>query len=197
MEQVEAIAILAQAAKRANALVVSDIGSQTVWLHATGDRAEYFYLTGPMGLAASVGLGVALGARSRPVLAICGDGALTMSLNSLATLSDCAPANLTLAVMDNGVYDFTGKIPAPCRAVAWEGVRALFPGFGWFEELREESNPHFSADRGLGMIRAKVAPATTAPPKFPLEPVAILARFAQAAQAGNPQVSMIADTNRP
>jgi len=180
MEQVEAIGLLARAANTANALVVSDIGSQTVWLHATGDRPEYLYLTGPMGMAAAVALGVALGVPTRPVLAICGDGALAMSLNSLATIADCAPANLTVAVMDNGVYDFTGKIPASARAIAWEKIGMMFPAFCWFEELGFGANLHFTSDRGLGLIRAVVAPSRDAPPKFPLEPAAIHSRFAMA-----------------
>ena len=50
---------VSHAAKRSNALVISDIGSRTVRLHATGDEASYLDLTGPMGLAA---LGVVMAA---------------------------------------------------------------------------------------------------------------------------------------
>jgi hypothetical protein len=181
MEQFEAIKILSLAARKSNALVVSDIGSQTVWLHATGDRPEYLYLTGPMGMAAAVALGVALAVPARPVLAICGDGALAMSLNSLATIADCAPANLTIAVMDNGVYDFTGKARSPSQAISWDSVSAFFPRFAWAETLAPDSAIDLGPDRGLGMIHAIVRPASEAPPRFPLEPAMIHARFSRAA----------------
>jgi pyruvate/2-oxoacid:ferredoxin oxidoreductase beta subunit len=183
MEQVEAIRILAQAAKRSDALVVSDIGSQTVWLHATGDEPSYLYLTGPMGLAASVALGVSLATPSRAVLAICGDGGLSMCLNSLVTIASQAPPNLTVSVMDNGVYDFTGKLAAPSTAINWEGLVAGLPSFRWYELLHEASNPELSAARGLGFIRAMVEPARMSPPRFLLEPSAIHKRFLSAVQS--------------
>jgi hypothetical protein len=184
MEQVEAITILAKAAAEADALVVSDIGSQTVWLHATGDRPEYLYLTGPMGLAASVALGVALALPDRPVLAICGDGALTMSLNSLATIAASAPANLAIAVMDNGVYDFTGKLPCPSSAIDWEKLVAGLPSFSWFESVTQGASPQLSARRGLGFIHAAVAAASAPAPAFSLTPAEIHKRFAARVGAG-------------
>lgn len=45
LEQIEAIDILAKAAQQSGALVVSEIGSQTTWLHETGDHESYLYLS--------------------------------------------------------------------------------------------------------------------------------------------------------
>ena len=69
---------------------------------------------------APCGTGVALANPDKPVLGICGDGALAMNFSALVTIANMAPANLTLAVMDNGVYDFTGKIHSPSTAIDWE-----------------------------------------------------------------------------
>ena len=58
MEQKDAIKKLATQARDNGALIVSEIGSQTVWLHDGGDHASHLYLSGPMGMAPSVALGV-------------------------------------------------------------------------------------------------------------------------------------------
>jgi hypothetical protein len=66
---------------------VSDIGSQTGWLKAASHDARNLYVSGPMGLATSVALGLAAVRPNEQVLAIAGDGALAMNLTSLATIA--------------------------------------------------------------------------------------------------------------
>jgi sulfopyruvate decarboxylase subunit beta len=68
---------------------VSDIGSQTGWLKAASHDARNLYVSGPMGLATSVALGLAAVRPNEQVLAIAGDGALAMNLTSLATIVGC------------------------------------------------------------------------------------------------------------
>lgn len=177
LEQIDAIAILAKAAQQSGALVVSEIGSQTTWLHETGDHDSYLYLSGPMGQAPSVALGVALAHPDKPVLAICGDGALAMNFSALVTAANEAPQNLILALMDNGVYDFTGKVPSPSAAVDWEKLITGFPAFTGYSVLDAENPPVFSATGGLQFIYAKVKPASRKPAKFPFTAPEIYARF--------------------
>ena len=57
---------------------VSDIGSQSGWLKASGHDARNLYVSGPMGLATSIALGLAAVRPDEQVLAIAGDGALAM-----------------------------------------------------------------------------------------------------------------------
>ncbi|MDB2682653.1 thiamine pyrophosphate-dependent enzyme [Alphaproteobacteria bacterium] len=175
MEQKEAIAKLATAAQAQGALVVSEIGSQTVWLHDTGDHPSYLYLSGPMGMAPSVVLGVALSNPDKPVLAICGDGALAMNFSALVTISDQAPPNLTIALMDNGVYDFTGKAPSPSQTVNWKNLVSGLSGFKSFQSISEA--PIFSSNGGLAFIHAPVKPASGKAKPFPFTGPQIYDRF--------------------
>jgi thiamine pyrophosphate-dependent acetolactate synthase large subunit-like protein len=64
-----------------------------------------------MGLASSVGLGLALALEDKPVKRVIvmeGDGSLLMNFSSLASISYYQPAKLLLVVLDNGVYASTG-----------------------------------------------------------------------------------------
>lgn len=93
--------------------VVAGIGNTNFDLAAVaGDRAQNFYMMGSMGLAASIGLGVALAQPGRRVIALEGDGSLLMNLGCLATIAALAPANLTVIVWVNGAYQITGNQPA-------------------------------------------------------------------------------------
>lgn len=183
MEQKDMIGLLAGAAQKSDALVVSEIGSQTTWLHETGDDPRYLYLSGPMGMAPSVALGVALANPERPVLGICGDGALAMNFSALVTIASEAPPNLTLALMDNGVYDFTGAVPSPSAAVDWEKLIGGLPGFVHFGVLREEKDAAlgemlaFDATRGTGFIHCPVIAASRKPVKFPYSAPEIHKRY--------------------
>jgi thiamine pyrophosphate-dependent acetolactate synthase large subunit-like protein len=58
-----------------------------------------------------VGLGLAMAQPTRPVLVLTGDGEMLMGLGSLATIAVKAPANLTIAVLDNEHYGETGNQP--------------------------------------------------------------------------------------
>lgn len=90
------------------ALVVTGLGSPTYDVFAAGPRATNFYLWGAMGGAVPMALGLALAQPDRTVLAITGDGEQLMGLGSLASVAACAPANLTIVVLDNGRFGETG-----------------------------------------------------------------------------------------
>jgi thiamine pyrophosphate-dependent acetolactate synthase large subunit-like protein len=91
-----------------DALVVTGLGSPTYDVYAAGQRATNFYLWGAMGGAVPLALGLALAQPDRSVLAITGDGEALMGVGSLASVAACAPANLTIVVLDNGHYGETG-----------------------------------------------------------------------------------------
>jgi sulfopyruvate decarboxylase alpha subunit len=88
--------------------VVAALGHPAYDLFAAGDRPANFYTWGSMGMASSVGLGLALARPERRVLVCDGDGSLLMNLGSLATIAVSRPANLTLVVWDNNEYGTTG-----------------------------------------------------------------------------------------
>lgn len=90
------------------ALVVTGLGSPAYDVFAAGDRPENFYLWGAMGGAAAMALGLALAQPTRPVLVITGDGEQLMGMGALATIGAQQPKNLSIAVLDNGLYGETG-----------------------------------------------------------------------------------------
>ena len=88
-------------------LIISNIGRPSDELHSIRDRPENFYMLGSMGLASSIGLGIALSSRRR-VIVFDGDGSILMNMGSLATISYHAPSNLRLVIFDNASYGSTG-----------------------------------------------------------------------------------------
>jgi thiamine pyrophosphate-dependent acetolactate synthase large subunit-like protein len=91
--------------------VVASLGHPAYDLHAAKDRPSNFYTWGSMGLASSIGLGLALARPDLRVFVVDGDGSLLMNLGSLATIGWTRPANLVLIVWDNGEYGTTGGQP--------------------------------------------------------------------------------------
>ena len=98
--------------------VVGGIGNTNFDLWAAGHRPQNFYMLGSMGLAFPIALGVALAQPARRVFALEGDGSLLMQMGCLSTIATLAPKNLTMIVMDNGVYQIPGAQPTPAAAVA-------------------------------------------------------------------------------
>src|SRR5437899_12339726 len=84
--------------------IVASLGHPAYDLFAAGDRPSNFYTWGSMGLASSIGLGLALARPDRRVFVVDGDGSLLMNLGSLATIGWTRPENLVLAVWDSEEY---------------------------------------------------------------------------------------------
>ena len=96
--------------------VIGGIGNTNFDLWGAGHRPQNFYMLGSMGLAFPIALGVALAQPQRRVFALEGDGSLLMQLGCLSTIATLKPKNLTMVVMDNGVYQITGAQPTPAAA---------------------------------------------------------------------------------
>lgn len=99
-------------ADRRDALVVTGLGAPTYDVAAAGDHERNFYLWGAMGGAAMIGLGLALAQPGLPVLVVTGDGEMLMGMGAFATIALQRPANLTIVVLDNGLYGETGAQPS-------------------------------------------------------------------------------------
>jgi len=91
-------------------LVVCNIGIPSQELHAIDDQPTNFYMLGTMGLASSIGLGVAL-AQDKTVISIDGDGSVLTNLGTLPTIGNNMPSNYILMIVDNGSYGSTGDQP--------------------------------------------------------------------------------------
>ena len=90
-------------------LVICNIGFPSRELYEINDRSKNFYMIGSMGLASSIGFGLALAKPYEDVVVIDGDGSLLMNMGSLVTIFANNPSNLTWIVIDNGAYGSTDR----------------------------------------------------------------------------------------
>ena len=96
----------------ANKLVVTNMGACAQELYDLGHRDNFFYLQHAMGLASSIGLGLATSLGGAKVVVLDGDGSVLMNLGTFATLARYKPANLVHIVFDNGSLLSTGGFPS-------------------------------------------------------------------------------------
>jgi sulfopyruvate decarboxylase subunit beta len=89
-------------------LVVTIMGACAQELYDLGHCDNFFYLQHAMGLASSIGLGVALNMPEERVVVLDGDGSVLMNMGSLATLARYRPPNLVHIIFDNGSLLSTG-----------------------------------------------------------------------------------------
>jgi sulfopyruvate decarboxylase subunit beta len=92
-------------------VVVTIMGAVAAELQAIGHRPNFFYLQHAMGLASSVGLGIALCRPELKVIVLDGDGSLLMNLGGLTTLARYRPRNLVHVVFDNESLLSVGGFP--------------------------------------------------------------------------------------
>jgi sulfopyruvate decarboxylase subunit beta len=92
-------------------IVVTIMGAAAVELYTLGHRHNFFYLEHSMGLASSMGLGIALSIPEHKVIVIDGDGSLLMNLGTLSTMARYKPGNLLHIVFDNESLLSVGGFP--------------------------------------------------------------------------------------
>jgi len=92
-------------------VVVTIMGAVAAELQSIGHRPNFFYLQHAMGLASSMGLGVALSRPELQVVVFDGDGSVLMNLGGLTTLARYRPRNLIHVVFDNESLLSVGGFP--------------------------------------------------------------------------------------
>ena len=92
-------------------VVVTIMGAVAAELQSLGHRPNFFYLQHAMGLASSLGLGIALSRPELTVVVLDGDGSLLMNLGGLTTLARYRPRNLVHVVFDNESLLSVGGFP--------------------------------------------------------------------------------------
>lgn len=155
------------------------------------DRPETFAMLGSMGLASSIGLGLALTNPTRRVVVLDGDGNLMMHLGALAMIAEARPANLVHIVLDNEIYGSTGGQRSLSGTVPLD---ALARAAGYAQVTRVDSLDQLDAflggpaslpvAQGPSFILIKVAKeADGSAPRVPHEPEEITNRFVQSLRA--------------
>ncbi len=92
-------------------VVVTIMGAVAAELYTLGHRDNFFYLEHAMGLASSMGLGIARCIPTAKVIVIDGDGSLLMNLGTLSTMARYKPGNLLHIVFDNESLLSVGGFP--------------------------------------------------------------------------------------
>ena len=91
--------------------IVSANGYESRDLFETSDKKSNFYMIGSMGLASSIGLGVAIKNPKKRVYVFDGDGNILMNLGSLSTIGALQQKNLVHIIFDNESHESTGGQP--------------------------------------------------------------------------------------
>src|SRR5438477_5314762 len=97
--------------KLKESIVITIMGAVSAELQSLGHQPNFFYLQHAMGLASSMGLGVALSRPELQVVVLDGDGSILMNLGSLTTLARYRPKNLLHIVFDNESLLSVGGFP--------------------------------------------------------------------------------------
>jgi thiamine pyrophosphate-dependent acetolactate synthase large subunit-like protein len=116
----EAIKIVAE--KISNNPIISANGYLSRDLYETCDKPSNFYMIGSMGLASSIGLGLALKNRKKTFYIFDGDGNLLMNLGSLVTIGVHRPKNLIHIVFDNSSHESTGGQPTESKNIQLDKI---------------------------------------------------------------------------
>ncbi|MCJ7684030.1 MAG: thiamine pyrophosphate-dependent enzyme [Desulfobacteraceae bacterium] len=151
---------------------------------AAANRKANFYMWNSMGMASSIGLGLALARPDRKVIVLDGDGAILMNLNSLTTAASKAPGNLVHVIWDNEQYQLTGgqrthtsetaDIGAIAKGAGFNNVRTIKTMEGFKRALTQALHKP-----GPWILVAKTD-ASGAPERPPKSPVYIKHQFMEA-----------------
>jgi thiamine pyrophosphate-dependent acetolactate synthase large subunit-like protein len=178
------------------AILVPNLGG-TLRIHANGflSRAAFgagdddgcFYMIGSMGLASSLGLGLALARPQRRVVVLDGDGNVLMNMGTLATVATAAPRNLLHVCFDNGAHASTGGQRTVADRVPLERMAAT-AGYRWTgrvatpEALAAEA-PRFVEREGPAflLVEIRLGPPGPPGPRIPHAPPEMTARVRHAA----------------
>ncbi len=177
MERIKALKQIANQLK--DELVICNIGFPSRELYHVKDSEKHFYMLGSMGMASSIGLGLAM-AQNRKVIIFDGDGSLMMNLGSLITICNQKPSNLVLVVLDNECYGSTGN---QCTYSSSTDLKNVAEGIGFlntFQYSESEDEIDFTAilkSEGPVFVHVKVKPGNADVPVIPMEPEEIKERF--------------------
>jgi thiamine pyrophosphate-dependent acetolactate synthase large subunit-like protein len=176
-------------------VVLSTMGPAREWMKLGTHPLDFIYAPSAMGQAPALGLGMALAQPAKHVFVLNGDGCLLMNLGCLVTITAVSPANYTLIVFDNAVYEVTGgqaTAAAPHARTSGSSVDfsqlARGAGFAsvWKFDRIEDWRSHISevlVSPGPQFVVLKVEPVPGgAVPRSPAPPLGRARQFAKALQ---------------
>ena len=140
-------------------VVVTIMGAVAAELQSIGHRPNFFYLQHAMGLASSLGLGIALARPELQVVVFDGDGSLLMNLGGLTTLARYRPRNLVHVVFDNESLLSVGGFPTATSTGSDLAAMAQGAGVPLVRTVRtlDEFSAAFTEALGAGDLTTLVA----------------------------------------
>lgn len=147
--------------------VVTNMGAVAAELQSIGHRPNFFYLQHAMGLASSIGLGIALARPELEVVVFDGDGSVLMNLGGLTTLARYRPPNLVHVIFDNESLLSVGGFPTATATgsdLAGMAAAAGIPRTGTVRTL-EEFTAAFDAALAADELTTLVAKVEEKGPK--------------------------------
>jgi sulfopyruvate decarboxylase subunit beta len=152
---------------RPGTAVVTIMGAVAAEMQELGHRPNFFYLQHAMGLASSLGLGIALSRPELRVIVIDGDGSLLMNLGGLTTLARYRPRNLIHVVFDNESLLSVGGFPTATATGSDLAAIAKAAGVPRTATVRtiEEFTQAFADAAGAGDLTTLVAKVEAVGPK--------------------------------
>ncbi len=160
MTRLEAISEIMS--KITDEVVITSTGMISREVFSVKDRDRNFYMMGSMSMALGIGIGIAYTRPDLKVIVISGDGAVLMSLGTLALQKKLALLNLTHFILDNN-----------CHATIGAEYKTI------------SDSVNFEAIGGEKTIVYKVSNEKGDAPRIPLRPQAITNRFKEAINERN------------
>ncbi len=157
-------------------LVICNIGFPSRELYEIDDRSKNFYMIGSMGLASSIGLGLALAKPSKNIVVIDGDGSLLMNMGSLVTVFANNPSNLTWIVIDNGAYGSTGNQDTYAQMIDLVDV-AKGVGFKNSYDFNDINLKDVMHNENASFVVYRTEAGNSKAPIIDLDPITIKERF--------------------
>lgn len=157
-------------------LIICNIGFPSRELYEIDDRPKNFYMIGSMGLASSIGFGLAMAKPHKDVVVIDGDGSLLMNMGSLVTIFANNPSNLTWIVIDNGAYGSTGNQDTYAQKTDLVDI-AKAVGFKNSFDFTDINLKDVIRSDDASFIVYKTEPGNSDAPIIDLDPITIKERF--------------------
>ena len=154
--------------RRDDQIVVTHQGSARLWPLLSHHPLDFNYNPSTMGGAVPFAVGIALIRPRHEVVVFTGDGSLLMNLGSLVTVVASGARNISVVVLDNGIYEVTGGQRTPAQGTSIDYAQ-LARGAGFVSvdqcdsssELPSRIKSLYAAE-GPRFIAVRVGPASAA-----------------------------------
>jgi thiamine pyrophosphate-dependent acetolactate synthase large subunit-like protein len=175
--------------KEAVKLIAHEIGNQPIIsangfmsrdLYETNEKENNFYMIGSMGLASSIGLGVALSNPGKKIHIFDGDGNILMNLGSLVTIGSLKPKNFIHIIFDNKVHESTGGQPTNSKIISLEKIAKVAKFKTYTISKKEQIKKIFSKikkEEGPICILVKIEKSSVKSIRVDITPPNIKTRF--------------------